>query len=811
MAKEIVNQRITQKDKDADDQKYYKNQLDLLDGQAFQRVDSSDVSESAKMGVNYDLFNNILNTAELAYVCKPFGATSGELPAEMANRDIISGKIKAILGMEAKRPFGYQAIAVNPEATTRKETAEVDLIKKFVMSIIMTPIQQEIEIRYQEQQAGKPLTPEQKEEIKQAIAEETKAMTPPEVRKYMSREHQDVVEVLMNQILFYLIQRERIKDKFLKGFKHGLISGREVFMVGLNNNEPFMRVVNSKKFDYAKTDDGDFIEDSQWGVAELNLSPSELISQFRKELTDDQVDEIYETYKVGSATAFWSEDQLFNFDNPDNNDRNSVRVLYGAWKSERRIGFLTFVGDNGKPQQMMVSDNYKFKPELGDIDIEWEWIPEVHHGYKISTPTPIYLGMGAFPGQHRDLDNLHICKLPFYGSDYDDLNSSTTSAVDRLKAFQYFYNVIIYRIELLMASDKGKILMMNINAIPKSAGIDLKKFHYFLEANKIAYYNPNEEANKKGLQDVNATAKVLDMSLASEISQYIQMAEYIEKRAGESIGVPKQLEGQISADESVRNVQTTVNQSSNILEPYFQLHNSIKRNVLQALVEVAKVGYSQGKPRKIAYFMDDQTQAMIHLTKDNMGMLDGATLGLFVTDSTNAADAKRTVEQLAHAAMQTQQIDLLDVVKVIRSEGIQQAEELLQDGINKKAEQLQQSEMAKIKATAENEKKVREHEREKWAHEADMIVLKAREDRETQLQKQTILSLGFNEDKDLDKDGTPDVLEVAKFGVDAKIKSRELDIKEKALEQDRVVAENKNEREKEKNTILKNKPVGAAR
>ena len=54
---------------------------------------------------------------------------------------------------------------------------------------------------------------------------------------------------------------------------------------------------------------------------------------------------------------------------------------------------------------------------------------------------------------------------------------------------------------------------------------------------------------------------------------------------------------------------------------------------------------------------------------------------------------------------------------------------------------------------------------------------------EKDIQKQLILSMGFNEDKDLDKDGMPDVLEVAKFDLDANIKQRKQDLDEKKLEQ----------------------------
>lgn len=809
MKKEIKNQRVTQKEKISEDNKYYKEMLDAVDGQAFNRVMSfsgSQISENIKMQVNYDLFNNKLNVSDLTYVCQPFGSEVGELPASMVNRDIVSGKLKSIIGMEAKRPFSMACLAINEDAANRKEEAEYNMVRDFVIAELMRPIQEDIEKKYQAETKGRKLTPDEEARIAEQMAQEIQAKTPDQVRTYMQRKHQDPAEILNNQLMRYVMQKENVKDKFSKGLKHALISGREVFMVGLKHNEPFLRVINSQYFDYAKSRDSECIEDSEWGVVELHLSPGELIAQFRKELKEDQVNDIYESFRDGSLHAISPEDYMFDFSDREI-DLNSIRVIYSAWKGERKIGWLTYLDDDQKPQMMMVSENYKFIPEMGDIDIEWDWIPETHHGYKICLPDPIYVGLGPYPGQHNDLDNLNQCKLPFIGVDHDDMNSETTSAMDRVKGYQYFYDVILYRIELLMASDKGKILMMNLNSLPVSAGIDIKKFQHFLEANKIAWFDPNDEKNKKGLTDVNTIAKVMDMSLASDMAKYMQMAEYIERKCGQAIGVPENVEGQISADESVRNVQQTISQSSNVLEPTFQLHNAVKRNVLQALVDLCKVGFSQGKPRKISYILDDETQALIDLNPKNLALLADTTTGIFVTDATNAAAAKATVEQLAHAAMQGQQVDLLDVVKVIRSEGITEAEEALQVGTDRKSEQMQAIEQQKQQAAQKLQETVQNHEKEKWQHEADMILLKETERRKTEIQKQTILSLGFNVDKDLDKDGVPDVLEVAKHGVDANIRAREIALAERQQVIDEKQTEKKLDIEKEKNQITKAKVV----
>ena len=94
------DQRISNSRKNSNGKQWYKDQADRLDIAG----SSSDVR---RMQINYDLFNNKLNLADFEYVCKPFGNKVGELPAKMVNRDIVSGKIKVILGMEMDRPFSF--------------------------------------------------------------------------------------------------------------------------------------------------------------------------------------------------------------------------------------------------------------------------------------------------------------------------------------------------------------------------------------------------------------------------------------------------------------------------------------------------------------------------------------------------------------------------------------------------------------------------------------------------------------------------------------------------------------------------------
>jgi hypothetical protein len=783
--------RLTQKQKDANDKQWYKdmaNQYDSGYGNSTSFNSFGGISDYRRKKVNYDLFNSIIDMRDFSYVCQPYGAEVGDLPATMTNRDIVSGKIKVMMGMEMSMPFAWRVYAVNEEATTRREQEEFGRIRDYVVNEIMRPIKQELELKAAQEAQGKELTQQQQQEIQQKIAQETEAQTPDEVRKYMVREHQDPAEVQMNQILKYLLQFRKIEGKFNKGMKHLCLSGEDVFYVGIVNGEPDMWPVNPLFFEYDMSPDQDFIHKGEWAKCEYQMTPSEFVSNFGSELSNEQIDRVYD-YNHNPASI---RDEDFTFDDRENHGY-TIRVVHFTFKSLRKIGFLDFMSPiTGDIESRLVDENYKFNLELGDVKIEWEWIPEAHEVWKALDD--IYVYARPVPGQYKDMDNLYDCNLPYYGMAVDNLNSPVTSPMDRIKSYQYFYDVLIYRIELLMASDKGKILAMNINSIPKSSGIDTAQFMYFMEANHIAFLNPNEEGNRAG-GDITNMVKEIDMSLVKQIQDYIQLAEYIERKCGASIGVTPQMEAQIAANEAVSNTRQNLVQSSYIMKPYFEIHNTVKTEALNALLETAKVAYSIGKPRKLSYVLDDMSVFMFTV---DQGMLDNSTFGLFVANSGKADDAKKMVETLAQAALQNQQADLSDIIKVMRADSVVEAEEMLEVANQRKARELNAMDQQKLAA----QQRIAEMEDaqldKKYAHEEKLVVLKEGERRKTELQKQAMLSIGFNEDKDADDDGQLDVLEVYKAGQKAQIDARRMELDEAKFEHQKGVDEEKLENDKEK-------------
>lgn len=769
-------QVLSTAEKEANKKQWYKDKIQMLDmGNNRSTYNSNGVSEYHRMKVNYDLFNNILDLKDFEYVIQPFGNEVGELPAKMVNRDILSNKIKVILGLESTRPFEYRVVATNSEATTRKEEKEYGMIKDFVINSIMTPIKQQLEMQAQQEMQGKELTPDQQQQIQQQVAQQLETMTPEEVKVYMERDHQDISEILSQQLLDYLLLKEGAIRKFNQGTKHAALAAKEFYWVGEVNGEPALRVCNPRRCNYDKSPETEFVEDGEWFSYEYRMTPSQVIAFFADELTKEDIQAIYTDYK-SYLTRPLTED-LFSFSQYSYNeeDRNTMRVLHVTWRALREIKFLKYKDENGEEQETIVSESYVLNKDAGDISITVKYLPEIYEGYKIGSN--LFKKLRPVPGQFKDMDNLYNAKLPYYGTVYDSDNSIPTSIMDRGKVWQYYLNIVYYRLEMVLASDKGKKVMMNINSIPDSVGIDVQKFQYFFETSPFGWFNPNEEG--VGYSDVNTIAKVIDLSTASDIAKYVELADKIKRECGEAMGISPQMEAQIAQRDAVQNTKQALVQNSLMLEPFFSLHDIVKRNTLMGLIECAKVCYAKSKPRKLSYVLDDMTIKAFDLEPT---LLENSTLGIFINNATETQRIKDTIVQLSNVAMQNQQATFKDVLSVLKETSIAGSENILEKAkkdAEKRADDVlkQQQENQKELENIKEANAQKAHEREK-----EIVVLKEEEKRKTVVIQMGLTGASFNPDQDKNQNGENDFIEIARKGLETDIKERHQNLEERKFE-----------------------------
>jgi len=288
------------------------------------------------------------------------------------------------------------------------------------------------------------------------------------------------------------------------------------------------------------------------------------------------------------------------------------------------------------------------------------------------------------------LDNPNSAKLPYTGVQYSNTNSGGKSLVAVMKPLQYFYIIVLYRLELALARDKGKIITMDITQIPKSMGIPVERWLHFLTSAGVNFINPYEEGwdvvgreGGKGAQ-FNQFGQI-DLSMSDVIAGYIGLLNKLEEMIGELSGVSKQRQGSIEQRELVGNVQRAVIQSSHITEPLFWNHNQAKKRCLTSLLNTAKYAWEIYNKRKLHYIMSDASRVFLDITDEFLF----SDLDVFVNDSTEEQMNIETLRTLLQPAMQSG-ASLLDMAEILTSDNLTEIKLKLKEIEKRKEQMLQQ-------------------------------------------------------------------------------------------------------------------------
>ena len=430
-----------------------------------------------EMQTYYNLYNSIFDEKDFKKITNPFKVEEG-FPATPQDFNIIRPKIDLLIGEETKRPLNFRVVRTSQEATSELMETQKQLLMQYMQAAVMAQMGPEEQQQFQEQlQNGEIMPPEQ-------------------IAKYMDKDYKDVVENTAYHTLTYLREKLGIDNEFIKGWKDALISGQEVYYVGVLNAEPYMERVNPMYFSYDKSPDLEFIEDGAWCCRKMRLPITEVYDRYYDKLTEKDLIKLEELINAVPANNLGEHGirddfrgiQLHFHDNPiyDEKGNHNVNVWHCCWKSFKKINYVTTQDEQGQMQVDIVDETYQ--PTGNEISIEPDWVVEVWEGYRCSND--LYFGIQPIEYQHVSIDNPNSQKLPYCGAVYSNTNSRPRSLVSILKPLQYMYIVLWYRLELAIARDKGKVVNMDVTQIPKSMGITVDKWMHYLSSVGVNFINP---------------------------------------------------------------------------------------------------------------------------------------------------------------------------------------------------------------------------------------------------------------------------------------------------------------------------------
>lgn len=734
----------------------------------------------------YNLYNSIFDEKDFKSITNPFKVEDG-FPATPHDFNIIRPKVDLLIGEETKRPLNFRVIRTSQEATSEMQEKEKQMILQYIEAAITARMSPEEAQQFQQQlQSGEIMPPEQ-------------------IAKYMDKDYKDIVENTAYHSLTYLREKLDLDNEFIKGWKDGLISGREIYYVGVLNAEPYAERVNPICFSYDKSPDLDFIEDGSWCCRKMRMPITEVYDRYYDKLEEKDLDKLEEMIgstpgrNLGDRSPVDMGIQLRIYDNPifEGAGKSLVNVWHCCWKSFKKIFYVTTTDDAGQPQINIVDETYQ--PVGNEVSIEPDWIIEVWEGYRAGSD--LYFGIQPIEYQHVSIDNPNSQKLPYCGAIYSNTNSKPRSLVSILKPLQYMYIVLWYRLELAIARDKGKVVNMDITQIPKSMNISPAKWMHYLSSVGVNFINPYEEGwnipgreGGKPAQFNQITA--LDLTMSNVIAEYIQLMDKIEELAGTISGITSQREGAVSSSEMVGNVERSVVQSSHITEPLFWVHNQCKRRVLNMLLNTAKGAWEETGKQKLQYIFDNGERAFLDITPK----FYYEDMDVFVSDTSKDLENIQKLQQFIQPAMQNG-ASLLEAAEILTNDNFNIIKQKLKD-MQTRQEQIQQQQQ---EAEAQQQQQLQQMQNE--AKQQELMLQEAQmdlqryqidQDNQTKIAVAQINAYRGTEDMDQNDNGIPDVAELGKQALEQQKINQEAYNKRYEAKQKREIEDQKIQLEKDK-------------
>jgi hypothetical protein len=668
------------------------------------------------------------------------------------------------------------------------------------------------------------------EEFQQEMSQD-KLRTLPEIESFFRKDYRNLYEEWATHQHNVDVERFRIDELEERAFRDMLITDREFWHFKMLEDDYELELWNPVQTFYHKSPGARYISESQWvGMMDL-MSIADVIDKYGWMMNQEQLEALEVIYPVRSAgyavQGFQNDGTYYDptrshewntqtpslqyrqfmslYDNKQNTgdiihmilnesedlmdwgNAHMLRVTTCYWKSQRKIGHLTKINDDGSLIQDIVSEEYKVtdKP-LYDTTIlknkskdnlvygehiDWIWINEVWGGVKVgpNRPSfwgmnnpgglnPIYLGMqggrpGRIPFQFKGDNSLYGCKIPVEGAVFSDRNTKSVAMVDLMKPYQIGYNIVNNQIADILVDELGTVIMFDQNALPRhSMGEDWGKGN--LQNAYVAMKNfqmlPLDTTITNTENALNFQHyQVLNLEQTQRLLSRIQLAGYFKQQAYEVIGVTAQRMGQQMGQQTATGMEQNLNASYTQTEMYFVQHTDyLMPRVHQMRTELAQYYNSNNPSIRLQYVTSAAEKTNFSINGTKLLMRD---LNVFCTTKMNS---RAVMEQLKQLALNnnTTGASIYDLGNIIKSESIAELTNVLKAS-EEKAAQIRQEQAQQEQQMQEQQLAAQERQKQM---DLDYKAAEAEKNRQKDILIAEIRAAGYGSMQDINQNQVSD-------------------------------------------------------
>ena len=673
------------------------------------------------------------------------------------------------------------------------------------------------------------------EEVQKQVQEQTSPdnlKKLPEIESFFRKDYRSMIEEWASHQMSVDEERFKLQELEERAFRDMLITDREFWHFNMMEDDYELELWNPLLTFYHKSPDVRYISQGNWVGKMDMMSVSDVIDKFGWMMNEEQMYSLEAIYPVRSAgyavqgyqndgsyydatkshewntqmpslgyrqftslydTKFGTGDivEWILSDSEDTIDfgkSHLLRVSQIYWKSQRKVGHLTKITEEGEILQDIVTEEFKLtdKPQYNTTlykqktkenlifgeHIDWIWINETWGGIKIGPNrpafwgnnnaggiNPIYLGLnggkpGRLPFQFKGDATLYGCKLPVEGCVFGDRNTRSTSLVDLMKPYQIGYNIVNNQIADILVDELGTVIMLDQNSLPRhSMGEDwgknnLAKAYVAMKNFQMLPLDTSITNTENALNFQHY--QVLNLEQTNRLLSRIQLAGHFKNQAFETIGLnPQRMGQQIAQQQTATGVEQAMNASYAQTEQYFIQHSdNLMPRVHQLRTDLAQYYHSKKPSVRLQYITAKDEKVHFEMNGTELLMRD---LNIFCTTKTNARSVMEQLKQLA-ISNNTTGASIYDLGNVIKSESIAELTGVLKNAeekvkSQKEAEMQQQQQMQQ--EMIQSQEKQRQMDLDFRTGQADL-------DRQTQITVAEIRAAGYGAGVDINENKVSD-------------------------------------------------------
>jgi len=667
-------------------------------------------------------------------------------------------------------------------------------------------------------------------EVQQKMQEQTSPenlKTLPEIQEFFVKDYRSMAEQWASHQMKVDEERFKMDELEERAFREMLITDREFWHFRMMDDDYDIELWNPVMTFYHKSPEVRYISQGNWvGKIEM-MTVADVIDKYGYLMTQEQLESIEAIYPVRSAgyplqgyqndgsyydatkthewntsmpslayrqyVSMWDNSihggDIINWLNGQTEDYTDLgmafllRTTTAYWKSQRKIGSLTKITEEGEVVVDIVDEDYKitdkpiyntalFKNKTKDNlifgeHIEWIWINEVWGGVKIgpnhpsfwgmNNPggiNPMYLGVGQnkigkLKFQFKGDNSLYGCKLPVEGAVFSDRNTRSTAMVDLMKPFQIGYNIVNNQIADILVDELGTVILLDQNALPRhSLGEDwgknnLAKAYVAMKNFQMLPLDTSITNTENALNFQHF--QVMNLEQTNRMLSRIQMANYFKQQCFEVIGItPQRLGQQIGQTNTATGVEQAVAGSYAQTETYFIQHSDyLMPRVHQMRTDLAQHYHSKKPSQRLQYMTSADEKVNFEINGTDLLLRD---INIFCTTKANHRAMLDQMKQLA-IGNNTSGASIYDLGNIMASETLSELTHVLKETDAKATAQRQeQMQHEQQMQQAEAEQRTKEKQME-----LDSVTMEKEKDRRRDLLVAEIKSAGFGAMQDINQ------------------------------------------------------------